>query len=197
MNREKERQHKYYLKNKEKWREYSRNWRKKNPEKNKESNKKSRIKNLEKIKLRQKEYNLKNKERVNARSRAYNKAHAKEIKAYQDGWRDANREWFKKWRLENKHRCKAYKLKRRSLEKHLRSNLIKQVYDNNIKKNGVLTCVLCEKKIINDDTLEHLQPLSRGGSNEIDNLDIAHKICNFRKNNKTMEEWNQYKVIYA
>jgi len=39
------------------------------------------------------------------------------------------------------------------------------------------------------DSLEHLTPLSRGGSNDYDNLGVAHFGCNSQKNTKTLDEW--------
>jgi len=57
-------------------------------------------------------------------------------------------------------------------------------------KYGTLTCVLCDKPIkFSDDSLEHLTPLSRGGTNNYDNLGIAHKKCNYKKHTMTLEEW--------
>jgi len=39
------------------------------------------------------------------------------------------------------------------------------------------------------DHLEHKIPLSRGGTNKRENLDIACEYCNCSKNNKTVEEF--------
>ena len=41
-------------------------------------------------------------------------------------------------------------------------------------------------------TLEHLLPISRGGSHTFDNADLACHSCNTRKNNKTVDEFMQY-----
>ena len=38
-------------------------------------------------------------------------------------------------------------------------------------------------------TIDHILPLSRGGSNNKDNLTTACRSCNSRKHNKTIEEW--------
>ena len=38
-------------------------------------------------------------------------------------------------------------------------------------------------------TIDHVQPLTRGGSNDISNLVPACRSCNSRKHNKTIEEW--------
>ena len=40
--------------------------------------------------------------------------------------------------------------------------------------------------------LEHKNPLSRGGTNNYENLDIACSRCNHRKRNKTVAEYLEY-----
>lgn len=40
-----------------------------------------------------------------------------------------------------------------------------------------------------DMTVEHVIPLSRGGSNWIDNILLACMFCNFSKNDRTLAEW--------
>ena len=39
--------------------------------------------------------------------------------------------------------------------------------------------------------IDHIKPLSRGGTHRISNLAIACRICNRSKGNKTLEEWMQ------
>lgn len=39
-------------------------------------------------------------------------------------------------------------------------------------------------------TIDHVVPITRGGRDELDNLKLAHWVCNVRKNNKLMEELN-------
>jgi 5-methylcytosine-specific restriction endonuclease McrA len=36
---------------------------------------------------------------------------------------------------------------------------------------------------------DHVEPLSRSGSNDLTNLTTACKQCNLSKHNKTVEEW--------
>jgi 5-methylcytosine-specific restriction endonuclease McrA len=74
--------------------------------------------------------------------------------------------------------------------------VIQQVYEDNIKKYGTLTCYLCLKPIeFGLDELEHKIPISRKEEfpgvdiNGKDNLDIAHKSCNCGKKDKTVEEY--------
>lgn len=41
-------------------------------------------------------------------------------------------------------------------------------------------------------TLEHLTPVARGGTHNIDNLDLAHYGCNSSKGAKTLEEYREW-----
>lgn len=67
---------------------------------------------------------------------------------------------------------------------------IQLVYEDNIKRFGTLTCYLCLRSIeFNKDALEHKIPLSRGGTNEYNNLAIAHRSCNNSKRSKTEIEY--------
>lgn len=88
---------------------------------------------------------------------------------------------------------KRYKQRRIALMKAagpLTIQTIQRVYEDNIKKYGTLTCIYCLKLIkFGQDTLEHKQPLSRGGTNLYENLAIACKYCNTSKGNKTVEEY--------
>ena len=69
---------------------------------------------------------------------------------------------------------------------------IQQVYEDNIKRYGTLTCIYCLNPItFGKDTLEHKQPLSRDGTNERSNLAVACQRCNCRKHNKTEEEFKE------
>ncbi len=56
------------------------------------------------------------------------------------------------------------------------------------KYNGV--CPLCGEAIQdNDVSIDHIIPLSRGGTNDLDNLRPTHAICNRMKNNYTDDEF--------
>lgn len=70
--------------------------------------------------------------------------------------------------------------------------IIQQVYEDNIKLYGTLTCYLCCKPIeFGKDHLEHKTPLVRGGTNVYSNLAVACQGCNCKKNKKTEEEYRK------
>ena len=71
---------------------------------------------------------------------------------------------------------------------------IQMVYEDNIKKYGTLTCYLCLNPILfGKDHLEHKMPISRGGSNLYENLEVACAKCNLSKSDKTEEEYRERK----
>jgi len=86
----------------------------------------------------------------------------------------------------------AHNFRTRSEKRNIKSGIIQQVYEDNIKKYGTLTCYLCLKAIeFRKDHLEHKTPLSRGGTNAIENLDIACQHCNNTKHTKTEAEFRE------
>ena len=48
--------------------------------------------------------------------------------------------------------------------------------------HGVVPCWVCGEPVAPADaTLEHIQPLSQGGSSHQENLAISHAVCNRRR----------------
>ena len=71
--------------------------------------------------------------------------------------------------------------------------IVQQVYEDNIKQYGTLTCYLCLKPILfGKDSLEHRISASRNGTNEYNNLGIAHSKCNCKKGIKTEKEYKNW-----
>lgn len=114
------------------------------------------------------------------------------------------KDYRKEYRLKNIEKIrllkKKYKYNKKAAGK-LTVNTIQLVYEDNIKKFGTLTCYLCKKPIdmqlkffnkITSEHLEHKTPLSRGGTNDYENLGIACSRCNIRKKDKTVAEYKKY-----
>lgn len=162
-------------------------------------------KNKEKLIKYTKDYYIKNRDEVLLKAKEYRSKHKEKILRYNKKYRDTHKEWIKKYLKEyksnNKNLVKAYLHNRRIKEGNsgkLTKTLIQQVYEDNIKRYSTLTCVLCNKPIkFGEDTLEHLIPIFRGGTNKYGNLAIAHYKCNSSKGKKTLEEFKDFKQIYA
>ena len=149
----------------------------------------------------QRKYRLLNKEKVAANRRIWYKLNQEKLKEIKASWK--LRVGITKQRRGPNHglsKTKEYrKLYRVHSEKGrqfggtLTIKTIQQVYEDNIKLYGTLTCYLCIKPIeFGDDHLEHKIPLSRGGTNEQANLGVAHSHCNCKKWNRTEEEYKTW-----
>lgn len=65
---------------------------------------------------------------------------------------------------------------RPSLRPHIRQAVM--------ERDG-LTCGLCGGDVVLEDVhIDHILPWSRGGSSELDNLQVAHSACNIAKGNR-------------
>ena len=84
---------------------------------------------------------------------------------------------------------------------NLISNLRKQrkntIFNLLKKRNmGNVFCFVCGKKVkFEDATLEHITPLSKGGSDEMSNYSISHKKCNNEKADKIIQVKTKSKAI--
>src|SRR3990167_2152839 len=133
------------------------------------------VKNRSRILLMRKEYHLKNAEKI--------------------------RELVRLWRKENPEKLflyrKVHRANKRTVLGSLRFQTVQAVFEDNIKKYGTLTCVLCLKRVdFFQASIEHLTPIGRGGSNSYDNLGVSHLDCNRKKNLKTMEELQPCRYDY-
>lgn len=58
-------------------------------------------------------------------------------------------------------------------------------------KAGMDTCTYCKRPIpsINKSALDHVVPKAKGGSDKLENLTVACRICNHAKNDMTREDF--------
>lgn len=64
------------------------------------------------------------------------------------------------------------------------------------------TCYLCDKPIekMKDITIDHWQPVSKGGSDDMENYRLAHFRCNRLKGDMTPQEFADFqegRISYA
>jgi 5-methylcytosine-specific restriction endonuclease McrA len=57
-------------------------------------------------------------------------------------------------------------------------------------------CFLCAGNLtsIESSSVDHMMPLSKGGSNDFSNLHLVHKLCNTDKKEKTVREHWEWRV---
>ncbi len=97
------------------------------------------------------------------------------------------------WSKNNPEKIKRILQKRQALLRgggELLLEIVQRVYEKNIKCFGTLTCIYCLNPIrFGSDTLEHIIPLNKDGTNKYENLGVACKSCNSSKQDLLLEEW--------
>ncbi len=170
----------YYKKNKDKIIAYAYKWAEHNPEKRRFA----RI-----------DWEHKNPE-YKKKFREYNKKYCNRY--YQENREDMLQK-AKEWRINNpiksKQRIAEYNNRRKAFMLNvgeLPLKTIQMVYEDNIKKYGTLTCYLCSNSIsFGLDEIEHKIPLSRGGTNDYENIGVSCRRCNRSKHDKTVDEFKR------
>lgn len=144
----------------------------------------------------QRAYDAANKERIAAYQAEYRSENKEKLAAYQAEYRLANKEKLAAQKAEynrsNPDRKKAADQRRRALKANADGSFTADEWKFTLEVLDY-RCVYCG--IHKDDTPEkwleadHLTPLSRGGTNYIDNIVPACKSCNCSKGTKTFDEF--------
>lgn len=150
-------------KNKDKIRVLNRRWASENPEKCRASEKKYRQNNPDKSREWTRKWHLKNLESV----------------------RHNARESMRIWRKDNPEKMQTYHSLREAKIKNAPGTGITPAEWRTIKNETDNRCVYCGKKF---DVLEidHVEPLTKGGRHDVDNIVPACKSCNSSKGNRTL-----------
>ncbi len=135
-----------------------------------------RRKSIEHKKNQRRRYYLANKEYIHARQNRWNKNNEEKRRAIK-----------KKWAVANKEHINFLTKRRQFRLKGARGNYTKEEVDNLfVKHEG--RCYYC--KVNKATSIDHVIPISRGGSNYIHNLVPACIPCNSRKKDKLLSELN-------
>lgn len=127
-------------------------------------------------------------------SKAWREANPERVKAYKVNYRQDENNRRKQaanitdWRKRNPERARAISENRRTRAMqaegtHTAADLI-ALYDASEDR-----CFYCGITLFGEYHVDHIQPLSRGGSNWPDNLACACPDCNLSKGDKTVDEW--------
>ena len=85
-----------------------------------------------------------------------------------------------------KHR-EMYRKHRRLYKARKRASKVGIVNENKLINEWDGYCGICKEKVEKNYHIDHIIPLSKGGSHSQENLQITHPSCNFRKSNKILE----------
>jgi 5-methylcytosine-specific restriction endonuclease McrA len=164
----------------------------KNREQNKQQCKTWYANNQDKVKAYRERNKPVRREKRKPMEKRYRERHRVERVAYNREYRNAHREWARKCRRDwcrlnpekakaNMHRRLARK--RNAPGSHTADDL-RALY---AEQCGY--CAYCGIALHDKYHVDHVQPLSRGGSNAPDNLLLTCQSCNLSKGSKTYAEW--------
>lgn len=147
---------------------------------------------IEKRLLSNRIYHKREAEKVAERKRHYYKENREQILEYHHNWlvENANTDEYKAKRAFHNKRWKQNNPVQVRLNHHKRraqttNKVVKEEITNWLSK----ICGICSEYIETSFHIDHILPLSRGGLHEASNLQLAHPVCNLKKNKKTQEEY--------
>lgn len=154
--------------------------------------------NSKRFKELNKEWREANREYNKERLKAWNRAHPWKTSEYQATKyaKDKNKvlERNKRWRENNQEKVRPskslYAARKRNASGSYQPEDIKALFVSQNSK-----CVFCKTELKNGYHVDHIQPLSKGGSNYKENIQLLCKTCNLSKRNKTQEQFAKYKGI--
>ena len=151
-----------------------------------ESQKKYREENPGKVLEGKKKYYEENRDKVAESQKKYREENRDKVAEIQ-------KKYYKKYREENPLKIRAHRHKRRALKK---ATAVEPIDLNLVWDDSFGICFLCGTPMDRQYTypdprlpsLEHIIPLSRGGTHTYDNLTYTHLQCNNRKLSSLVEE---------
>ena len=167
----------YYENNKDKIKESWKNYRENNKDKRKESWKNYYENNKDKIK----KYREKNKDKRKGYMKEYNKK-------YRENNKDKLKEYIKEYCENNKDKRKGYTHKRRALKLGNGGSYTQLQWLDTLEYFDY-KCAYTGECIKHGCHVEHIVPVSKGGTSYIWNLVPSTERANLSKRNRDMEEW--------
>lgn len=160
------------LKNSEKVREYNKEWKLQNPNKVKEQQARYREKNRELSVFRTKQWSLANPGKAKKRSAIWYKNNPDRAKALQA-----------RFFANNPGSKSAYGQNRRA-KKKLAGGILSIGLAQKLFKLQKGKCPCCHEPLGDDFHMDHVIPISRGGTNTDDNIQLLRAVCNLQKHAK-------------
>lgn len=152
----------------------TRKWVKDNPDRKRENDRKYYYENRERLLERGREYQRENWDKHLEASRRYRRRNPKKT-----------RRAVRRWELRNRDKLIAYQHKRRARVRNAGGDYTVAEWKRLCKQynNRCLACGRDDVKL----TPDHVIPISKGGSNDISNIQPLCLSCNQSKNDKTID----------
>ena len=161
---------------------------KKYRENNKDKIKEYRENNKDKRKEYHKKYRENNKDKLKEYNKEYNKKYRENNKDIIKEYRENNKEYMKEYREHNKDKLKEYRHKRRALKLGNGGSYTKAQWLDTLEYFDY-KCAYTGECIKHSCHVEHIVPISKGGTSYIWNLVPSTASANLSKQNRDMEEW--------
>lgn len=196
----------YYQNNKEHISAQARKYRQANKEKINDYKRRHYNANRAHHTEKMRKYREANKGRLREHRRKYDEANREHIRERGRAWRNANKETvnesIRRWRANNPDKVGAATARRARAE--LEGNATPKLIETKWEA-GDKTCILCGEPIDptlkaphnRSRTIEHLTPIARGGRHDLDNIAFAHYGCNAQKQDRTLEEYREWRERVA
>lgn len=174
----------YYLANRDAVAERNKHWREDNPDKDRQAARRRHEANPDYNRERQRQWRQENPEKYAAIIKRWRDRHREHYREYDREYRGENREKIReqqaKARAENRQRFRAYNTNRRAMQLAAGGTYsasdIERLY---AEQDGL--CRWCSEPLTDGYEIDHVIPLSRGGSNSPENLAVTCSSCNRRK----------------
>lgn len=154
-------------------------WRQRNPDKWKRKNDEWRLNHPERVRELGRNWYHRHPEQSKALSRKYRRENPEKVRESRRAYAKANPEKIRARTLTRIARKKG-------AEGHYSGLDVKNLYS---EQDGL--CAYCGIRLFEKYHVEHVAPLSRGGSNWVTNLVLTCQDCNLSKHDKLLSEWEQ------
>lgn len=157
-----------------------------------EVNRRYRAAHLEKEQERMRKWRKENPEKRREQDRRYREAHPEKDQEWRAAHPERAREYLREWREDNPEKTRLYDHNRRARKKGNGGSYTLDELNALFEEQEGL-CYYCGRLLYESfETsfhIEHMVPISRGGSNNIENIALSCASCNLHKHTKTHEEF--------
>jgi 5-methylcytosine-specific restriction endonuclease McrA len=161
---------------------YKQRWAAENDQCLREQRREFRSRNAERLKTDKRNYYFANRERELAKAALWQRTNTDKVKVRNAKWATANPDAVRST-------VRRRRARLRGAEGNHTGSDILALFD---QQQGF--CAACSVDIRNAYHVDHKMPLSRGGSNGPENLQLLCQFCNCSKGARTMKEWAERKI---